>query len=124
MTDCRPKGLRRVGAVLATVLLAACADTAPLPVEAAAAGEAGGPVRPAKLGLCASCHTESGWSRTPGTPHLAGQDERYLRESLQAYRDGRRQAGTMTAVAGTLTADDIAALAAWYAAQPPRSAAP
>jgi len=39
------------------------------------------PSRPPQLGLCASCHTESGCSRIPGTPHLAAQDETYLRQA-------------------------------------------
>ena len=74
--------------------------------------------RPAKLGLCAACHGEDGRSRTPGTPHLAGQDELYLRTALAAYRSGARSAAPMNAVAGSLQARDIAALARWYATRP------
>ena len=71
--------------------------------------------RPAKLGLCASCHGEDGRSRVPGTPHLAGQDEAYLRSALSAYRSGGRKSAPMNAIAGTLQPRDIAALARWYA---------
>ncbi len=73
---------------------------------------------PAKLGLCSSCHGVDGISRSPGTPHIKGQDETYLRESLGQYRRGERKAGPMTAVAGTLSQDDIDALARHYAQLP------
>ena len=78
------------------------------PVAAAAA-------KPAKLGLCASCHGEDGRSRTPGTPHLSGQDEAYLRKALTDFRTGARNSAPMNAIAGTLQAKDIQALARWYA---------
>ena len=76
------------------------------------------PARPPQLGLCASCHTESGCSRIAGTPHLAAQDETYLRQALTAYRRGERSHAAMRALAGALSARDIALLAAWYAALP------
>ena len=74
--------------------------------------------RPAKLGLCAACHGEDGRSRAPGTPHLAGQDQAYLRAALAAYRSGTRTAAPMNAVAGSLQPRDIEALARWYATRP------
>jgi cytochrome c553 len=73
---------------------------------------------PAQLGLCVACHGEDGRALQPGTPHLGGQDEAYLRASLQAYRDGSRKAVAMNAISNALQPDDIDALAAWYAAQP------
>jgi len=85
-----------------------------LPVTARAAK----PAKPAKLGLCASCHGENGISRTPGTPHLAGQDETYLRKALGDYRSGARKVAPMSSIANQLQPKDIAAFAKWYAAQP------
>jgi len=90
---------------------AACA-----PASDSSAQASGGP--PAKLGLCTACHGSDGMSRTPGTPHIAAQDETYLRESLGQYRRGERKPGPMTAVAGTLSQSDIDELAAWYARLP------
>lgn len=87
---------------------------ATLPALALAAA----PTRPAKLGQCVACHGESGRSRIPGTPHLAGQDERYLVLALQAYRSGARRVEPMNSLANTLQPRDIAALARWYARQP------
>ncbi len=74
--------------------------------------------RPAQIGLCAACHQDDGRSGPPGTPRLAGQDETYLRLALEAYRSGERKHGPMRAVVGALQADDIAALARWYASRP------
>ena len=74
--------------------------------------------RPAKLGQCVACHGDDGRARVAGTPHLAGQDETYLGNALSAYRDGRRQAVPMNAIANTLQPRDIAALARWYATRP------
>ncbi len=76
------------------------------------------PPRPAKLGLCVACHGEDGVGRTPGTPHLGGQDRAYLATALAAYRSGERRHVPMTSLANTLQPADIQALAAWYAAQP------
>jgi cytochrome c553 len=83
----------------------------------AAHAQAAAPARPAQLGLCASCHGEDGRGREPGTPHLAAQDETYLRQALQAYRAGQRKHAAMQAIAGALSQADIAAFARWYAAQ-------
>ena len=74
--------------------------------------------RPARLGLCVSCHGDSGRSTTRGTPHIGGQDEAYLVSSLQAYRNGSRKAAPMNSIANMLPPKEIAALAAWYARQP------
>jgi cytochrome c553 len=78
--------------------------------------------KPAQLGLCAACHGEDGRSRALGTPSLAGQDEAYLRKALTDYRTGARNASPMNAIAGTLQAKDIQALARWYATRRPAPA--
>lgn len=73
---------------------------------------------PARLGLCEACHGRDGRGRTEDTPHIGGQQQAYLREALQQYRDGRRKAAAMAAIAPMLRPADIDALARWYAAQP------
>ena len=73
--------------------------------------------KPAKLGLCVACHGEAGISRVAGTPHLAGQDEAYLRKALNDYRIGARKVAPMSSIANQLQPKDIAAFAKWYAAQ-------
>jgi cytochrome c553 len=101
------------------VPLALFALVAPL-----AHAQAGAPSRPAKLGQCVACHGETGRSRIAGTPHLAGQDERYLIVALEAYRSGTRRSAPMNSLANTLQPRDIAALARWYAQQQAGSGKP
>jgi cytochrome c553 len=101
---------------LIPALLFAVAAGCAVPAQAAAPATA--PNKPAQLGLCAACHGEDGRSRAPGTPSLAGQDEAYLRKALTDFRTGARKASPMNAIAGTLQAKDIQALARWYATRP------
>lgn len=89
-----------------------------------AAPAAAPPPQPAKLGLCVACHGEDGRSRTAAAPHIGGQNEAYLVWALTQYREGRREGDVMSAVAGTLNARDVEALAAWYARQTWPAAAP
>ena len=76
------------------------------------------PAKPARLGLCAACHGETGNATQPGIPHLAGQDREYLAAALRQYKRGERSAAAMRTASGALSEADIDALAAWYAAQP------
>lgn len=63
---------------------------------------------------CFACHGKDGVSAVPGTPHLAGQDRRYLEAALKAYRGGTRQDPTMNAMAKPLSDADIANIAAYF----------
>ena len=69
-----------------------------------------------KAQLCAACHGPMGMGTIANTPNLAGQPEVYLSEQLKAYRSGKRVHDIMTLIAKPLSDDDIANLAAWYAA--------
>ncbi len=66
---------------------------------------------------CAVCHGPLGVSQAPDAPHLAGQPAMYLSAQLKAYRSGARRHEVMAVIAKPLSDDDIANLAAWYAAQ-------
>lgn len=78
--------------------------------------------KPARLGLCAACHGETGVATAKGVPHLAGQDRDYLESALRQYRSGERSVAAMRSAAGSLSDRDVAALADWYAAQVPKEA--
>jgi cytochrome c553 len=52
----------------------------------------------------------------PDAPHLAGQPEQYLVKSLNEYRSGARKNDMMSLVAPALSDQDVADLAAYYAA--------
>lgn len=75
---------------------------------------------PAALAECAACHGEDGIARDREVPHLAGQNEAYLYNQMLAFRSGQRRHREMRVMARELTLDEIAAIAAHYAAMPPR----
>ena len=58
-------------------------------------------------GLCAGCHGANGRSDMPLMPVLAGQPSFYAITQLFLFREGRRSHEGMTAVAKTLTDDDM-----------------
>ena len=82
---------------------------------AAADAEAGR----AKSKVCAACHGIDGNAKIPGTPSLAGQPTMFTHWQLIKFRDGRRQDKQMSPFAAKLTDEDMADLAAFYAAQTP-----
>jgi cytochrome c553 len=67
-------------------------------------------------GLCQACHGMDGVSKNPESPNLAGQIENYLAKALNEYRSGERKNESMNIVAKELTDEEIANLAAFYAA--------
>ncbi|MCQ8104708.1 cytochrome c4 [Methylomonas sp. SURF-2] len=82
--------------------------------------KAGDPVKgQEKAKLCGGCHGEKGISASPSYPSLAGQLPTYLYKQLQDYSNGSRQDPMMDGVAKSLTPQDAADLAAWFASLPP-----
>lgn len=67
-------------------------------------------------GLCAVCHGTNGIARAPDAPNLAGQNPIYVAAQLRAYREGKRPHEQMAIIARGLSDEQIADLAAWYAA--------
>src|SRR5947199_4417634 len=75
--------------------------------------------------VCAACHGANGQSVSDTIPNLAAQRAGYLEAQLKAFKEGTRMAASatsptaiMTAIATQLSADDIANVAAYFAAQP------
>jgi cytochrome c553 len=73
---------------------------------------------------CQTCHGLDGEAKLPEAPNLAGQSEVYLIKSMQDYRTGARKNDMMSLVAPELKDQDIADLAAYYAAIPVTVGAP
>lgn len=73
----------------------------------------------AKSRSCAICHGDDGNSATPQWPKIAGQHANYLEEQLQGFRSGVRVGQVMNEMAGPLSDQDIADLAAYFSAQTP-----
>ena len=72
-----------------------------------------------KAAVCVACHGMNGNSVNPEWPSLAGQQARYSARQLKLFRDGKRADPLMSPMATPLTDEDIADLAAYYAAQIP-----
>ena len=64
---------------------------------------------------CNACHAPSRLGENSLIPILDGQSETYLRNSLQAYRTGKRPSGVMQAVVSGFDDEAISALAQHYA---------
>ncbi|RDJ27907.1 hypothetical protein DWF00_12040 [Bosea caraganae] len=66
------------------------------------------------------CHGPDGIAPDSEVPHLAGQNERYLFNQMMAFRSGKRAHKEMRYMARQMSPTEIGALAAYYAALPPR----
>lgn len=74
---------------------------------------------PPKAATCMACHGPQGNPALPGMPALAGQTARYLTLQLRDFQAGRRSNVQMSPMAKDLTADEMRALAVYFAAQKP-----
>jgi len=69
---------------------------------------------------CAACHGADGNATIAGTPSLAGHPAFYTHWQLLFFQNAQRRDPQMAPIAANLTTDDMADLAAYYAAQPSR----
>lgn len=83
-----------------------------LPARAAAENV----VAPPSAGRCVACHGADGIGKAPQYPNLQGQKAAYLEKQMQAFRSGERVDPWMSAMARSLTDEEITALSAWFAA--------
>ncbi|PLW70849.1 c-type cytochrome [Pseudohalioglobus lutimaris] len=67
---------------------------------------------------CSACHGADGNSAVPTFPKLAGLGEKYLLKQLKDIRDGARPVPTMVGQVDNMSDQDLANIAAFYAAQP------
>ena len=65
--------------------------------------------------VCMGCHGQKGISISQEIPNLAGQKEVYLVNTLKDFRAQIRKNPIMFSMAGGLSDEDIANLAAYYA---------
>ena len=68
----------------------------------------------AKAASCGMCHGPSGQGTSMG-PKLAGEDPAKFIQQMNDYKAGKGDNAMMKAQAGSLSADDFANLAAYYA---------
>ncbi|MDD1627918.1 MAG: cytochrome c4 [Methylococcaceae bacterium] len=66
-----------------------------------------------KAGMCLGCHGSTAEGNGQ-FPRLAGQHPDYLVKQLSNFKEGVRKSGHMQAIAGTLSEEDMKALAAYF----------
>ncbi len=70
-----------------------------------------------KVASCGACHGNDGNSLIPANPKLAGQGEKYLLKQLNDIQRGDREIALMVGQLDKLSEQDLADIAAFYAAQ-------
>jgi cytochrome c553 len=68
--------------------------------------------------LCQGCHGEEGISIEGLIPKLAGQYGKYISKQVRNYQSGTRSHQIMNAMAATISDDDLADIAAYFASRP------
>lgn len=105
--------------VLFAVALAASAATSVVHAQGSASTLVGDAAAgKGKIEVCAACHGADGNSPAPNFPKLAGQSARYALKQLHDIKSGVRPVPEMTGMLDGLSEQDLADIAAYYAAQP------
>jgi cytochrome c553 len=92
-----------------------------LAAAAQAQGEVKGDPQRAKqkISMCAGCHGipdyRTAFPDVYYVPMIAGQNPGYIVKALEAYKSGERVHPSMRAIAATLSGQDMADLAVYYA---------
>jgi cytochrome subunit of sulfide dehydrogenase len=88
-------------------------------LAAGATASADAPVSSELLAFqCAGCHGFNGHSVGPATPSIAGFPQEYFVDTMVSYKEGRRYATIMDRITWGYTAEEIEAMADFFAAQP------
>jgi cytochrome c553 len=105
--------------VLSALLICLSASLMSSPVQAQS-GDVVGNVDAGrkKVSMCVGCHQIPGYKASfPSVypvPMIVGQSAKYIESSLVAYKKGDRSHPTMRSIAGSMSAQDMADLAALY----------
>ena len=105
--------MKKLFALLALASVAQVASAAEIVGDAKAAQN--------KVAMCVGCHAIPGYKASfpevYQVPKLGGQNAKYIESALKAYQKGDRKHPTMRGIAGSLSDQDIADLAAYYSQQ-------
>jgi cytochrome c553 len=120
----RDKMMQKLSLVLAMAGLLSVAA----PLAQAQNAEAGSK----KIQMCIGCHGIPGYQASfpevYKVPKISGQNAKYIEAALHAYAKGDRKHPTMRSIAGSMSEQDIADVAAYYAqdgqSEPADDAAP
>jgi len=106
-----------LGIVVMSMTLMACTEkTAPTAKLATADAGAGKIIAERD---CKACHGLNGKGVAPAIPNLAAQRERYLLNSLNEYKDGKRTHAALKNMTSHMSDADLRNVAAYFASLPP-----
>jgi len=71
-----------------------------------------------KAAMCTGCHGEDGNSVDPNIPKLAGQYGMYISKQIRNYLSSSRSHQIMSSMAASVSDEDLADIAAFFASQP------
>ena len=97
--------------MMARLTLAALLFAAAMP-----GAQAASPTPPPGASSCSGCHATSKSVETL-VPRLVGRSPAEIEAAMQEFRTGQKPASVMDRIAKGFSADELAAIAAWYAAQ-------
>lgn len=113
MKSLLPTLIRSLVAVATLSAAATCA------LAQGAAGDAAAGKKKAEM--CIGCHGIPGYQNSfpeiHKVPKISGQSDKYIVAALSAYKSGERKHPSMRGIAGSLSEQDMADLAAFYSAQ-------
>ena len=115
--------LRRVAAISIAVLAQTWMPSAVAAGDSARPGSGKPDLTHAKQladTICAACHGADGNSAAAINPNLAGLGAEYITRQLQHFNAGIRVNPVMSAMAATLTPEDMVALGLFYTQQTPK----
>jgi cytochrome c553 len=100
--------------IFALLVLASIANVA-------AAADVVGNAKAAKVEMCIGCHGIPGYKATfpevYSVPMIGGQSAKYIENALNAYKKGERKHPSMRGIAASMSDQEIADAAAYYAQQ-------
>jgi cytochrome c553 len=101
----------KIGKLFVIILMSVCL--------ASGAQAAGDKVAGEKIvtGVCAACHGVDGNSVITTNPKLAQQHPEYIAKQLANFKSGERKNAIMSGMAGVLSPEDMANVAAYFGAQ-------
>jgi cytochrome c553 len=106
--------MKKITALLVLVSAAQFAGAADIVGNPKAAG--------AKVEMCIGCHGipgyKTGFPEVYRVPMIAGQSAKYIEAALNEYKKGDRKHASMRGIAASLSDQDIADVAAYYAQMP------
>jgi len=89
-----------------------------LPTAQAQSAKPAGSAIESKVAMCIGCHGIKGYQASfpeiHKVPMISGQGAKYIVAALNAYKKGERKHPTMRSIAGSMTEQDMADVAAYY----------